>query len=401
MYNHSRTTLGAYLAPIFGAETRRGINSEGNILVNQSSDGIDLNVIWEEWAEVLNAWNTERTTIASLLSYYTTQRGEAVPQTLSQMKFETASEFGVPMSGRPDATPLRLGYDFEDHDLRLGMTWKFLRDADARQVNAIMNLALEADNRLVTGTVLNRLFDPVPSMNEDATNVFGLYNGTDGVTPPPYMGVEFPNTTSHYFTTGVAAVDSAGIEKAMKAVTSKGYGPVAGGQMLLLCNEREADIISTWRRGLPSRDATEDELDDDEDAIGPIAKFDFVLSKSAPAFLTEETIVGRQAPESFNGLPVFGSYGEALVIKSALIPAGYVVASATGGPGSEMNPLAIRQHPNATYQGLRVIPGGDSQYPITNSFLQRSFGVGARHRGAAAVLQVTESATYTAPTFAV
>ncbi len=40
------------------------------------------------------------------------------------------------------------------------MTWQFLRDADARQINANMNLALEADNRLVTGTVLNRLFDP-------------------------------------------------------------------------------------------------------------------------------------------------------------------------------------------------------------------------------------------------
>lgn len=101
-----------YLAPIYGAEQRRGINSVGNALVNQSGDGIDLNVIWDEWADVLEIWNGERMTIASLLSSYTVQRGEAVPQTLSQMKFEAASEFGVPTSGRAKAEPLRLGYTF-------------------------------------------------------------------------------------------------------------------------------------------------------------------------------------------------------------------------------------------------------------------------------------------------
>ncbi len=215
------------------------------------------------------------------------------------------------------------------------------------------------------------------------------------------MGVEFPSTTSHYLTTENVMLDSRGVENAIKAVTSKGYGPVAGAQLLVLCNEREADLISTWRRGLPSREPSEDELTINPDAIGPIAKYDFVLSKSAPAYLTEETIVGRQAPEEFNGLPVFGSYGDALVIKSTLIPAGYLIVAATGGPGSDMNPIAIRQHPTADYQGLRVIPGADSQYPITNSFLQRSFGVGAKHRGAAAVLQVTASSTYTAPVFVV
>ncbi|MBM7369070.1 hypothetical protein [Gordonia hydrophobica] len=220
------------------------------------------------------------------------------------------------------------------------------------------------------------------------------------MTPPPYMGRTFPETTSHYLTTGTDVLDSAGVEAALKAVTSKGYGPVAGAQLVLLCNEREADLISTWRRGLPSREATADEVAADANAVGPTAKYDFVLSASAPAYLTDETIVGRQAPSDFNGLPVFDSYGEAFVIKSELIPAGYVIAAATGGPNSEGNPIAIRQHPNAAYQGFREIPGAE-QYPLINSYCQRSFGVGARHRGAAAVLQVTEDATYTAPTFAV
>ncbi|MGC5257116.1 hypothetical protein ACPXCG_12250 [Gordonia sp. DT218] len=385
--HHSRRLR---LAPIYGAEPRigRGISSQGDVLVNSTADGIDLNTIWDEWAGVLEVWNAERTSIASLLSFYTTLRGEAVPQTLAQMKFEEASEYGIPRSGRADAEVLRLGYTFRDFDLRLETTWRYLRDADSRQLNANMNQALEADNRLLTGTVLNRLFNPTPDANEDSTTVFGLYTGDDGIAPPPYMGVEFPETTSHYLVSGAATIDSGDLEDAIKAITSKGYGPVAGSQLVILCNEYEADVIATFRRGEESRTG------------GPIAKYDFVLSKSAPAYLTEEVIVGQQAPESYKGLPVFGSYGEAFVIKSNLIPAGYVAVAATGGPNSEVNPVAIRQHPNPAYHGLRVIPGAD-KYPLQNSFLQRSFGTGVRRRGAAAVIQVKETGDYEAPTFAI
>ena len=400
----SRNTIDStsFLAPIFGAERKvgRGFSTASDVLVNQTADGIDLNEIWEDWVDSLAIWNEERTNIASLLSYFTTLKGEAVPQTLSRMKFETATEFGVPVSGRSGATPLPLGYTFEDHDLRLGMTWQYLRDVDSRQLQATMAEAFEADNQLLTGTVMNRLFDPAPSVNEEATTVYGLYNGTDNIVPPPYMGIEFPDTTTHYFVTGRPTLDSADIENAIKAITSKGYGPATGAQLVILCNEREGDVIGTWRRGEPSRDATAAEITADADATGPIAKFDFVLSASAPAYLTEETIVGRQAPGTFNGLPVHGSYGDALVIKSTFIPAGYVAVAATGGPNSELNPIAIREHPNAAYQGLRIIPGVE-KYPLQNSYLQRSFGVGARRRGAAAAIQVTSGPTYIAPTFAV
>ena len=391
-----------YTQPIFGAESRvrRGISSQADVLVNQTADGIDLNAIWDEWAEVLALWNDERTSIASLLSYHTTLRGEAVPQTLSQMQFEEASEFGVPMSGRAAATPLELGYGFNDYDLRMSTTWKFLRDADSRQLSANMAEALEADNRLVTGSVLNRLFDPAPGMNDDGRTIYGLYNGTDGIAPPPYMGVEFPETTTHYFTTETPVLDSKDVEDAIRAITAKGYGNSPGAQLVILCHEHEAETISTWRRGEPSREATADELSDNPNAVGPVARYDFVLSKSAPAYLTEETIVGQQAPGSFNGLPVFGSYGEAFVIKSNFIPVGYVGVVATGGPNSEANPIAIRQHPNSGYQGLRVI-GGKGPYPLQDSFLQRSFGVGTRRRGAAAAIQVTTASTYVAPTFVV
>jgi len=68
----------------------------------------------------------------------------------------------------------------------------------------------------------------------------------------------------------------------------------------------------------------------------------------------------------------------------------------TGGIDSDRNPVGLRKHPNVAYQGLRHIPG-NGPYPLVDSFYARGFGVGVRHRGAAVVMLVTESASYTAP----
>jgi len=70
--------------------------------------------------------------------------------------------------------------------------------------------------------------------------------------------------------------------------------------------------------------------------------------------------------------------------------------AATGGPNSNDNAVGFREHKNAAYHGLRVIPGV-GPYPITEHFYTRAFGTGVRHRGAAVAIQITASANYTAP----
>lgn len=93
-----------------------------------------------------------------------------------------------------------------------------------------------------------------------------------------------------------------------------------------------------------------------------------------------------------------GSYGPAFIIETSYLPSGYVVIVATGGPDALSNTVAVRSHPNPAYQGLRLIPGPNTTYPLVESFSARSFGVGVRHRGSAVVLQVTTDASYTPPT---
>ena len=51
-----------------------------------------------------------------------------------------------------------------------------------------MTRILSGDNQLVNGLVLRRLFDPTEGVNEYQHRVFGLWNGTDSIAPPPYMG---------------------------------------------------------------------------------------------------------------------------------------------------------------------------------------------------------------------
>jgi hypothetical protein len=74
-----------------------------------------------------------------------------------------------------------------------------------------------------------------------------------------------------------------------------------------------------------------------------------------------DTIQGTPAPAAYNGLKVQGSYGPALVVESWYVPADYFVTVAAAGPNNPLNPVGVRHHQNAAYQGLRMIPGRDQR----------------------------------------
>lgn len=363
-----------------------GYSSLGDVLVSHTADGVDLNRIWDEAATALSMANRERSALAALISHSTINVGDAVPQTLASDNFEEASEYGEPQGIRSDPDALILGYNLKDYDLASRMTWKFLRSATAEQVRGNINRAFEADNRLVAGTLLQRLFNPVESTNEHMHRVFGLWNGTDGMTPPPHAGQTFPSTSSHYLVSGNAAIDPGDLVDAINQVRSKGFGTSAATRLIVLCNPAEAEEISTFRAAVETN--------------GVASKFDFIPSANAPAYLTAENVVGKVAPGEFGGMEVLGSYGPAWVVPSNYIPVGYLAVVATGGPNSSLNPVAFRQHVNPAYQGLRIIPGRDQRYPLQDSFFQRSFGCGVRYRSAACVVQVKATGAYEAPTWA-
>lgn len=361
------------------------IQDSSGVLVDRLADGTSLTDVFEEFSTVLSLYNNERSAIARLLSFPVQTVAEAVPQSISAEHFEPATEHGVPKAiGRDDQ--LLLGATFDDWDVRSSYTWKFLRDASIQQVRGSFDRVMEADNRLVTGSILQRLFDPTEGVNEQGHRVFGLWNGTDSLGPLPHLGQTWPTSHSHYVISSAAAIDSADVEAGIRLTAEHGYGRESGGQLLILAHPAESAAIQTWQAGVESRPS------------GPVATFSFVPSVNAPAIFTDKTIIGAQAPEQFNGLEVLGSYGRAWLIESQMIPQGYFALVATAGADNPNNVIAFREHVNPSYRSLRQIPGNWRDYPIIESFYQRSFGVGTRHRGAAVVTQIKVSGTYDIPT---
>ncbi len=238
----------------FGADSGRGYSSEGDVLVSSTADGLDLNKIWDESASAMTMWNKQRSALASLISYPTTSIADAIPQTIGGDHFEVASEFGEPTGLRAAPAALILGNSFEDYDMASRFSWKFLRSASAEQVRSVINRAMESDNRLVTGSILRRLFDPC------------------------------------------------------EQVRSKGFGINANSRLLVLCAPSEAEVIATFRAG--------------QETNGIESKYDFIPSASAPAYLTQENVVGQVAPGEFAGLEVLGSFGPAWVVPSFYLPTG-------------------------------------------------------------------------------
>lgn len=365
-----------------------GILTQGDSLgrVTKTIDGVDLNQLWAEMADIASLWNDRKDGLVDLLCYKTTAAAEPVAQSPNVEEFEEASEFGVPQALSPAPDYAIVGFTLKDWDKASRMSWRFLRSATADQVRAQVTRLIEADRLLRQKLVLNRLFDTTKETNEFGNIVYGIYDGdtTHAMVPPRFNGQTFDATHSHFFSSGAPTLDSGDVENLINEVTHHGYGAERGDTILIVANPVEAEAISTWRAGIAN-------------ANNSIAKFDFIPSDIVPAYLTRDMLVGQKPQSDINGLPVLGSYGRALLVESTTIPRGYVAVAVTGGPDSLMNPIALRQHVSPEWQGLRFLPGNQQHFPIEESFAMRTIGVGTRHRGAAAVMQVGTGTVYTAP----
>lgn len=370
---------------VYGGEgNRSGYGTRGDVLVNELNDGVSLDDIWNEINDALSAYNEQKAALAGLLSYRTTNVADVVAQGVANEFFEEATEFGVPR-GISDPTYLSLGYSFKDFDIASRFTWKYLRAADSEQVRNRVSRILAADNQLVNGSILQRLLDPAVRTNDWGHNVYGLYNGD--LKPPDHLGKTFTSDHKHYLCTESTVLDAQDVEAAVAHIREHGYGATQAARFVLLVNPADAASakITSWRAGVEYRTG------------GPLPAHDFIPSSNAPAYISAESVHGATPPADYNGMPVNGSYAKALIIESYFVPAGYAVVAATGGPGSESNPVGLREHQKPQYQGLRVIPGHWQGYPLIETFFSRGFGTGVRHRGAAVAIQITTNTTYTPP----
>jgi len=360
-----------------------GFMAAGDLLT-QTIDGFDLNTIWTEFQAAISLVNAQRTTLTQLLTFPVTANVERVAQ-ISQASFEKASEYGEPRALRPAGSYFTLGYDIDDYDLAARFTWKFLRDAPRTQVEAINSMAVEADNRLIYNKVMDSLYNPtnrIASINGSDVNVYALYNN-DGTVPPKYKTNVFDGTHTHYLVAGNALVQSGDLDDMYEHVRHHGYSFENGVRHLVFVNPAQAKVIQTFR-------------------IATGASWDFIPSTGMPAmFLPKDVTIfnGSQAPAVISGIPVVGSYGPMTILADDMFPAGYMALIATGGPQNLRNPVGFREHENASFRGLRLVKGATPDYPLIDSFYQRTFGTGIRQRGGSVIMQIKASGTYDIPVF--
>lgn len=373
-----------------GADSRSGqggYHTEGDV-VTVSADGRDLNEMWEEFLATLAFYNERQSALVQLMTYPVTQLVESVPQ-IGEVEFEEASEFGVPKSARVGLDYYEMAYDYRDYDLATRYTWKFLRDADARQVEAVHQSILNADQRLIFRRVMEAIFDNrqrSADIRRQAYNVYPLYNGDD-VVPASYKGKSFTGGHSHYMVSGSALIDSGDLDDAYENIAEHGFGLEQGTTFVAMLNRTQVKEVRKFRQGQVNNN-------------GVVAQYDFIPAPTQPALIVPNAdgLIGDLPPATWNGLPVTGSYAGILIVEESYIPEGYMLLFGTGGSGDLQNLVGLREHANPAYRGLRLLPGNQQNYPLVDSFYSRGFGTGIRQRAGGVVMQFKNGGAYDIPT---
>jgi hypothetical protein len=367
------------IVPILGGSMPRGIHAAGDI-VTETADGIDLNVLWNEFQRSLNVFNEKRDSLVRLLTYPVTASKEDVFQSGAQAEFEDATEYGLPVGYRPQAVSATMGFDFKWKDLGGYFTWQFLAEAPASQVQAFNNMALEADNRAVFLKVMNTLFNNTRRANKEGNVVYPFYNGqnVDSFDTPPQYGATVHAAGHNHFLTVGATLEPADVEGMQDHLTHHGYSQNRGNTLVLLVNQAQGDTMRNWR----------------STANGGTGRYDFIPSNNTPSFLLPVDLrtEGASVPSTYQGFDVIGGYGQFIIIQEDYIPSSYLVAFATGGEDALPNPIGFREHAQANLRGLRLVKGRTPDYPLIDSVYNHGFGSGVRHRGAAVIAQVTAGA---------
>lgn len=373
-------------APLQMGNANAGYLTQGDI-VTRTADGIDLNDLWREFINATSVFNQHKSDLAAMLTYQVNSNIELVPM-VGELRFEEASEFGIPRGGKTNISYYQLAYDFHDWDLKIAYTWKYLRDSSAEQIQVLHTKAFDADRELIFTKVMEAIFDNRSRSAEINQNVYGVYPlaNADGWVPPKYKGKTFAGTHNHYIVSGAATLDSEDFEDAVRHLTEHGYGRDTGTQLVVLANSAQVDDILLWKKGVANNNTK-------------VARYDFVPSNAQPPMFipSGDGLLGQLPPNRWNGLVVEGSYMNTLIIEEPLMPEGYLLFLASGGPNAAENLVGIRVHASPEWQGLRLIPGNQQRYPLLDAYYMHGFGTGIRNRTGAVVLQIKASGNYDVP----
>lgn len=357
---------------LFGADTTapEGYHARPDVGERSTIDGTPLPTLWEEFVARLSVFNTMHSLVEARLAQPTNVATEkvAIPR---RARMEEASEFGQPKLIRTERVPR--GYPLRHYDIGVGFTQEFLDDATSQEIRNVVLVAEEAWGRRRRQTLYEALFGSSNFTDKDGINVKRLYNN-DGEVPPEYESFTHDGTHTHYLASAGATLAAADLTTMETHLLHHGYGDDlpggAGGSLFLHAPRDLIDDIRGFSNFIPAESA------------------------SVPRELQASGVIVGNTGQASPG--VQGFFDRLTIIEDLTIPAGYLLAYATGGAFSPNNPIRMRRHANPSARGLRLNQGRND-YPLQDSFYDGYVGAGIAHRGAAVVMQ--ENGPYADPTF--
>lgn len=355
---------------LYGAEGEGGYLSRVDAIEGvagggaRTIDGQPFSDIWTDLQARLAVFNRNANRMVALLTFPVDRAQDRVAVPWNP-DFERATEFGRP--GKVRFKHIFRGFPLAHYDLGYGFTQEFLDDARALEIANTRTTAESGWWALQMRTAMNALFDNDPDASDEGVTVLPLYNA-DGEEPPNYRRFTHSGSHTHYLT--AATLNAAALETVETHLIHHGYGDDSlgggGGTIILHVNRAQMPTIRALDEFVPAANG------------------------SVPV-VVDGQIIGQQRAGAF-GLSPEGYVGKLVIVENNEIPAGYLLATVSGGLFSSQNVVGMRRHENTSARGLRLIEGGNSRYPLIDSVYDGYVGAGVRHRGAAAVMQITAGA---------
>ena len=174
---------------------------------------------------------------------------------------------------------------------------------------------------------------------------------------PAHMGQTFDSSHTHVLASNSTVLTATHVESMIKHLKHHGYGETQAAQLVLLMHpdDVEASGMTSWRAGVTVNSVT--------------PKYDFIVSSSAPAYLTTEHVEGTPATARLRGLA-----SAWFLRRRARHPAVFSAAALCGigrvGRGQQQRQPS--SHPRAPESGLPGSPTHFRQWPAKHPRLRRA-----------------------------
>ena len=320
-----------------------------------TADDIDSRMLYKEFQQGVTLYNEVEW---GLLSKFVREtKKESVRVWQRNMEFVTEAEGYLETWQKIRAVEILL--PLEDFALGFAFTKKGIQDATAGELKETQAEALRADQRLLAKRFFRTCLYPGSGAASRSLGSIGWWDANMAVAglaaPPSWKGNTFATSHDHYDVSGAATIALSDFTALKREIREHGYsGP-------LFCFMNTAQVedcenLAGWTT-----------------AMTPVSVIETVATQ------------GFDAVKNFQGFTI---------VIDDWMPENYLLAVE-----AKIRPITMRLPLNKTAQGLKLWEGPYSAYPLQEAYYGHRFDMAVCHRGAGAVREITEDATYTTPEF--